>query len=234
MLNNSPPTIIAFASPKGGVGKSTSCLGIAGALVAAGHKVHVVDFDQTKTLWGWYSTNASARAIPGLTVEHAPQANLDGFVEDLYLKRDGFVLIDLAGTLTDIMLLVAAFANLVIIPTKLGWADILEANKLAEQLHEVGRRLNKPIHHRLLLNEMPFLFAASQSHMLNQIAELGVPRFETLIHTRPSYAEPHITGLPLHFDDVNRTPIKKAVDELNNLVGELLAIVQHDQQKAAA
>ncbi len=229
-----PPTIIAFASPKGGVGKSTSCLGIAGALAAAGHSVHVVDFDQTQTLWGWYSTNESARAIPGLTVERAPQVNLDAFVEELYFKRTGVVLIDLAGTLTDVMLLVAAFATLVIIPTKLGWADILEANKLAEQLQDVGRRLGKTINHRLLLNEIPFIFAASQAHMLQQIEDLGVPRFETLVHTRPAYAEPHMTGLPLHFEDQGRAPTRKAVDELNRLVSELLALVNSQQQKVAA
>lgn len=229
-----PPTIIAFASPKGGVGKSTSCLGIAGALAAAGHKVHVVDFDQTQTLWGWYSTNDAAQSIPGLTVERAPQSGLDSFVEQLYFQRSGFVLIDLAGTLTDVMLLVAAFASLVVIPTKLGWADIMEANKLAEQLQDVGKRLGKSINHRPLLNEIPYIFAASQSHMLQQIEDLGVPRFETLIHSRPAYAEPHMTGLPLHFDDQARAPTRKAVDELNRLVSELLALVNSQQQKAAA
>jgi chromosome partitioning protein len=234
MKDHTPPTIIAFASPKGGVGKSTSCLGIAGALAAAGYTVHIVDFDQTQTLWGWYSTNPSARAIPGLTVECAPHTKLDVFVQNLYNARSGNVLLDLAGTLTDQMLLVAAFATLVVIPTKLGWADILEANKLADKLQKVADRFGKPITHRLLLNEIPYIFAASQTHMLDQINELGMRRFETLIHTRPAYAEPHITGVPLHFDDLNRTPTKKAVDELNHLVTELIGVIAQQQQKAAA
>lgn len=234
MTTNTPPTIIAFASPKGGVGKSTSCLAIAGALAAAGHQVHIVDFDQTQTLWGWYSTNDAARAIPGLTVEEAPKTNLDDFITQLYTDRQGYVLIDLAGTLTDLMLLVAAVANLVIIPSKLGWADILEANKLANQLQLIAQRLGKPIAHRLLLNEIPFIFAASQAHMLSQIEALSLARFQTLMHSRPAYAEPHITGLPIHFDDQARPSIKKAVDEINSLVSELNVIITDDQQKAAA
>jgi chromosome partitioning protein len=234
MTSHTAPTIIAFASGKGGVGKSTSCLGLAGALVASGHKVHVVDFDQTQTLWGWFSTNDAARAIPGLTVEQAPKANLDQYVEDLYNKRHGFVLIDLAGSLTDLMMLIAAFATVVIIPTKLGWADVLEANKLAEKLHEVGKRLNKPIAHRILLNEIPFIFASSQLHMLRQIEELGIQRFQTLVHTRPAYAEPHITGIPLHFDDLGRAPTRKAVEELNCLLAELMDAIAQEQLKAAA
>lgn len=234
MTTHTPPTIIAFASPKGGVGKSTSCLAIAGALASAGHRVHVVDFDQTQTLWGWYSTNDAARAIPGLTVEQAPKNNLDDFITQLYTRHQGYVLIDLAGTLTDLMLLIAAVANLVIIPSKLGWADILEANKLASQLQLIAQRLGKPIAHRLLLNEIPFIFAASQAHMLSQIETLSLARFQTLIHSRPAYAEPHITGLPIHFDDQTRPSIKKAVEEINSLVSELNAIITDDQQKAAA
>jgi chromosome partitioning protein len=233
-MTHTPPTVIAFASPKGGVGKSTSCLGIAGALAKAGATVHVIDFDQTQTLWNWYSTNDTARAIPGLTVERAPTSELDTYVDGLYYKRSDYLLIDLAGTLTDVMLLVAAFANLVVIPTKLGWADILEAENLADKVQRVATRIGKPVAHRLLLNEIPFIFAASQVHMLNQIRERGMQRFETLIHTRPAYAEPHITGLPLHFDDQSRAPTRKAVEELNYLVREVMNALGHHQQKAAA
>jgi chromosome partitioning protein len=43
MLNN--PECIAFANPKGGSGKTTSCLSIAGYLAKSGNKVLVVDFD---------------------------------------------------------------------------------------------------------------------------------------------------------------------------------------------
>jgi chromosome partitioning protein len=43
MLNK--PECIAFANPKGGSGKTTSCLSIAGYLAKSGNKVLVVDFD---------------------------------------------------------------------------------------------------------------------------------------------------------------------------------------------
>jgi chromosome partitioning protein len=240
MTDDVPPTIIAFASPKGGVGKSTSCLGIAGALAAAGHTVHVADFDQNQTLWAWYATNPSARAIPGLTVERAPQMpeDIGPYIEDLYKTRNGYVLLDLAGTLTDVMLLLAAFASLVVIPTKLGWADIMEANKLALKVKEVATRVGKPITHRLLLNEIPLTFLSkSQTYMLDEIEGLGLQRFETLIHERPAYGDPHLTGLPIHFDNQNNAPIKKAVDELNGLFAEVMTIVgesEQTEQKAAA
>ena len=67
MSSFSPPLVITIASPKGGVGKSTSCLAVAGALAAQGYPVHILDLDQTRTLWNWYSQlNPN---IPNLTVE---------------------------------------------------------------------------------------------------------------------------------------------------------------------
>ena len=71
-MNNSTASFISFASPKGGVGKSTTCIAVTGALLAAGHKVRIIDFDQTETIWRWYSTSPIAQGIPNLTVEKGP------------------------------------------------------------------------------------------------------------------------------------------------------------------
>lgn len=234
MNTSNGPTIIAFASGKGGVGKSTSCLGIGGALAKAGHQVHIIDFDQTQTLWGWYSSMENAQAIPNLTVEEAPHQNLDVFFQDLYKNRSGYVLIDLAGTMTDMVMLVAALATIVVIPTKLGWADAQEANKLAQRVSALAHKVKKPITCRLLLNEIPFVYGAAQLHMLRLIDQLDIKRFENLLHTRPAYTEPQITGLPLHFDDQSRAPTRKAVQELDLVVEELLSILNINEVKVAA
>src|SRR4051812_45526968 len=63
MPEHAPPTIIAFASPKGGAGKSTTCLSIAGALAANGQPVHIIDCDPSETLYRWYTANESAQTI---------------------------------------------------------------------------------------------------------------------------------------------------------------------------
>ncbi|MBJ7532545.1 ParA family protein, partial [Rhodomicrobium vannielii ATCC 17100] len=45
--------IIAFASSKGGVGKSTICAAIAARLAQGGAKVIVLDLDHNRTLERW-------------------------------------------------------------------------------------------------------------------------------------------------------------------------------------
>jgi chromosome partitioning protein len=229
-----PPTIIALASGKGGVGKSTACLALAGALAEKGETVHIVDFDQNETLWTWYAGHEPARQIQNLTVEQAPKSNIAEFIEALYTERSGYVLIDLAGSLNDVMMLVAVFANIVIIPSKLGIADVMQADKLAEKLHQIGDKIGKPILHRILLNELPYFLAASQVHLMNQVNAMGVQRFENVLHVRPAYAEPQITGVPIQFDDRTRESTNKACKEVTLLLDEILALITPVEMKAAA
>ena len=148
MSNRHGARFISFASPKGGVGKSTSCLAIAGALLAAGEKVRIIDFDQTETI-----RRSGTQHHPNVTVEQGPKTDHDYFVNDLWNTATGYVLLDLAGSLSDLTLTMAAFATLTITPAKVSEPDIMEANKMANKFHAVASRLNKPIHHRILLNE---------------------------------------------------------------------------------
>lgn len=234
---NTPATFIAFASPKGGVGKSTSCLSIAGALLAHGYKVRIVDFDQTETIWRWYSSNPSAQAIAGLAVEKGPQESperIAEFLHHLYATSSDFVLIDLAGALTDITLRLAAFATLTITPAKLSEPDIQEGLKLAKKLRDIGARIGKPIAHRILINErLPFL-SSSQAEILNQLDNSPLQRFPTEVYNRAAYGESFMTGVLPHFADRKRPAIAKAVDELDKLLVDLFDALGMTEQKAAA
>jgi cellulose biosynthesis protein BcsQ len=51
--------IITFASSKGGVGKSTSCVALAGAYARAGQRVHIIDLDGNKTASRWLGDDSS-------------------------------------------------------------------------------------------------------------------------------------------------------------------------------
>lgn len=221
MNDNTPPTIIAFASPKGGAGKSTSCLSIAGTLLKKGHSVHIVDFDQSQTLWRWFTTKLPPRATDNLSVQLPPQDQLPDFIKSLWRHPADFVLIDLAGQLTRDMLHLAVFATLTITPVKLSEPDIVEANKLHDQLRDIQTRVHKPIIHRLLINDVQPLLGAFEYALLDELTEAKLPRFNTLIRHRVAYGEIFGTGLPPHFADQTRPAITKAVDELDDLFTEI-------------
>lgn len=233
-MNSEHPIIISFASPKGGVGKSTSCLSIAGGLAAKGQTVHIVDFDQTETIWRWYQTTSQAQHLSGLTVEKGPSEDVGGFIKKLWDERRGYVLVDLAGALTTHTLTLAALAHLVITPAKLSEPDVLEANKLCNQLMQLGQRLNKPITHRILLNEVPSLLAGYQAHCLSQIDASSLKRLPTLLHQRAAYPETLFTGTPPHFADQKRPAIAKAVEEIDHILTDIHeALGLHEYKEAA-
>jgi chromosome partitioning protein len=226
------PLILTFASPKGGVGKSTSCLAIAGALAQRGYPVHIMDLDQTRTLWSWYTQHQPD--IPNLTVESVAEAEFGPRLQTLYHQRQGFILIDAAGALTDVMVHAATIAHLTITPTKLSKPDIDQATNLHHKILKVGAEVGKGITHRILINEAAALLPSYQQFALDQIKDGPLKRFDTLMHVRAPYAEALLTGQPPHFADQSRPPVQKAVAEIDALLKEVFEALAFDQLKAAA
>ncbi len=228
--------IVAFISPKGGVGKSTSCVTLAAATAKKGYSVRIIDFDQTETLWRWYSANEQARAINNLTVEKGPTADIPAFIDTLWSPCGyDFIFVDLAGSLSRAALLLAAVADITITPAKLNEPDVVEAHKLTRELKDLAISIKKPLVHRLLINEMPFgIMPTHQAMTLDQIDSSDMVRFQNVLHLRPIYAETWLTGTPPHFADASRGPVQKAVDEIDLITEELLAIFQPQEERAAA
>jgi chromosome partitioning protein len=233
-----PTTIITFASPKGGVGKSTCCLAIAGALAARGNHVHIIDFDRSRTLHRWYTSNRSTidNATDKLTVEAATPDNFLARIKSNYHEGRGFVLIDVAGHFDELMLRAAAVAALTITPAKLNEPDIIEASKLHGQMVQMARSAGKPaVEHRVLINEVLPLLPTHQRQTLDQLAtNTTIKRFDTLIYSRAAYSEAYLSGLPPHFSDQTRPAIRKATEELDALFAEILSVLNLDQVKAEA
>jgi cellulose biosynthesis protein BcsQ len=76
--------IVAMISPKGGVGKSLTCLTLAASLTRQGYSVRIIDFDQTETLFRWFKENPSQGLIENLTVEKGPKESVDTFINALW------------------------------------------------------------------------------------------------------------------------------------------------------
>lgn len=236
-MNNNHARFIAFASPKGGCGKSTSCISLAGALLAKKEPVTIIDFDQTESIWRWYTDNPPAQQIPNLKVEKGPTAEEDigPYLTNLWHTATDNVLIDLAGVLNTATITIAAFADLTITPSKLSEPDILQAHKLATQLIALGKRIGKPLAHRVLLNEMHSFLSNSQTHVLREVTESGMPFFETRFHHRAPYGDIFIDGTTPHFMDHKRATVQKTCAEIDALLAEVLAIIeQQDETKVAA
>lgn len=165
--------------PKGGVGKSTSCAALAGALVKRGAPVHVIDLDRTRTLHRWY--NRFKPDMPGFRVETVDESEFMAHIRSVYPTHRWFILIDVASAFAKAMVQAATLAHLTISPTKLSEPDIVEATKLNRELRDLSATIGKPIPHRLLINEVSTLFPTYQRAALADIARCGVERFEAIV-----------------------------------------------------
>ncbi|WP_159108306.1 ParA family protein [Hyphomicrobium sp. GJ21] len=229
MTNHKPPCIIAFASSKGGAGKSTNCLNVAGALAAMGNSVLVVDCDISETLHRWYQDNPTAQTIKGLSVEKPPETNFGDYMRAIARNESDkdFVLFDLPGQFTKDLLWVATAAHLVVTPCKVSEPDIMQANKLYLELIEIGRDYNKTIVQRILFNEYPNSISKHETAFLEDVKTSVLPNFNTVIRRRGAYTESFGKGTTPHY----ASPFNpSAIAEIDALVGEIYDLLNTQTQ----
>jgi chromosome partitioning protein len=136
------PTIV-FASPKGGCGKSTSALVLAGELARNRAGVTIIDADPNRPVSRWAKRPGKPE---GLVV-------IDDVIEETIIDRIeeaaqacAFVIVDLEGTASMMVGYAISRADLVIIPTQgsqLDAAEAVKALKLVRNMEKArdGKRI---------------------------------------------------------------------------------------------
>lgn len=226
--------IITIASSKGGVGKSTACIAIAGALVARGASVHIVDLDENRTVLRWFSQHCVT--LPGLSVVQVAPSDILAHLKEVVVdaRPPAYILIDVAGVYEKALLQAMARSNLVIVPAQPSEPDIHEAMKVIKDLKDLNESFAGAIPYRLLLNLVEPLDPHYQRYTLNEVARLGLQRFETLMHKRAPYREMFLSGKTPHQDGQGRVSVAKAVAEIDCLVGEIEQVLAGKSERKAA
>ncbi len=178
------PTIV-FASPKGGVGKSTAAVLLATELASHGGSVTMIDADPNKPLSQWAS-------LPGkpdkLTVIDTPtEESIIDTIEKAALKTT-FVIVDLEGTASMMAGYAMSRADLVIIPAQGSHLDATEAMKAIKLVKGQERAFQKKIPFAILFTRTS---AALRPRTLQSIeaefAKNNIPMFGAQIHERDAY-----------------------------------------------
>lgn len=215
-----PAKIITVVNQKGGSGKTTVSMQLAGALARRGHKVLVVDADPQGTATRW-AASAEEKPFPAPVVGLSAAGvkvhrEVQKFVDDYH-----YVVIDCPpaadSPVPQSALLIADLALVPIIPSPL---DLWAAVGIRQVIENVGD-LNERLTARLVINQcQPNTSLVKEA--LEVLPEFGIDLCGTYLHHRQVYRHSAVFGQTVH-DFGSRAA--HAAAEVDALADEVLSLL---------
>jgi chromosome partitioning protein len=178
------PTIV-FASPKGGVGKSTAAVLLATEFASHGGSVTMIDADPNRPLSQW--ANRPGKPEKLTVIATTAEDSIIDTIEKAALQTT-FVIVDLEGTASMMVGYAMSRADLVIIPAQGSHLDATEAVKAIKLVKGQERAFQRKIPFAVLFTRTS---AALRPRTLQSIeaefAQNQIPMFGAQIHEREAY-----------------------------------------------
>lgn len=224
------PTI-AFVSPKGGAGKTTSAFLLATAL-ARFQPVTVIDADPNHPIEDW---GRGGNAPSGMEiVADVDEDTIIERIEDA-ASRTPFVIVDLEGTASKIVLYAISQADLVIIPTQGSQLDANEASRAIRVVMQSQKLTKSETPYAVLLTRTgTSVRTRTLTHIQKSLVAAGIPVFKTQLVER-KIRERDV----LRIDDVvvaviageacRPVGIDRELPDLERFAGNCLLVKLHDR-----
>jgi len=214
--------VIAFANPKGGAGKTTSALLLAGELAGKGARVAIIDADPERWISQW------AR-LPGkpASLEIIADVTEDTIVDHIEAaaRTAQFVIVDLEGTASLMVANAIGMSDLVIIPTQGATMDAKGAAKTIKLIRNQERVSKRSIPHSILLTRTSAAVPSrSLRNVRQQLDKAGIDIFDTAIVERAAYRDIlDFGGLLRDLSPDQVSNIERAKENARAFAGEVLA-----------
>jgi chromosome partitioning protein len=217
-----PARIIAVVNHKGGVGKTTLVMQLAGTFARRGLKVLVVDADPQGTATRWAAAALDGAPFPAAVVSLSAAGGkvhreVAKFADDYAL-----ILVDCPPAVDShapqSALLIADLALVPVIPSPL---DLWAAVGIRQGI-EHTRTVNSALQARLVLNALEPRTALAKD-VLDLLPEFGIALARTALHHRTAYRQSAVFGGTVHMLGRKAAPaiaeVEALADEVWTLVG---------------
>ncbi len=181
--------VLTIASSKGGPGKTTVAMLLAGTLAAEGLHVTALDADPTQAFSRWAGATYEGPAFE--CIAEADETRLAHLI-DLKAGLVDLVLVDTAGFGNRAAAVAMTSADAVIVPTQSGEADITEAEKTMRLVEGLARAARRDIPARVLLNKVRR--TQLSRHAAQEVAAAGLARMESTLSDLVAYGEISFSG----------------------------------------
>jgi chromosome partitioning protein len=181
--------VLTIASSKGGPGKTTVAMLLAGSLAAEGCRVVALDADPTQAFARW-----AANAYEGRPFEIHAEADETRLAHLIDLKAGSaeVVIVDTAGFGNRAAAVAMTSADAVLVPALSGEADITEAEKTVRLAEGLARAARREIPACVLLNRVRRTQLAR--HAAKEIITASLPRLTTTLSDLVAYGELSYAG----------------------------------------
>ncbi len=174
--------VIAVANQKGGVGKTTTCINLAGALMERGYRVSIGDMNnEQRSAFKWANRGNTFQPIVSMISDRKPKTDLQRLK-----KSSDIILIDTAPELMTPALKAALLSNLIIIPCTPSPLDIESAEDTIDLIDEA----EKPF---MLLSSCVRTGTTLGTQLGETLKKIG-KTFKTTIYQRVDIVEAAIVG----------------------------------------
>lgn len=219
--------VVTVFNQKGGCGKTTIAMSLAGALGLRGYKALVVDMDPQGTASRWASAALEERPFPASVMSLAPMEGKMHREVKNHMDKFDVIFIDCPPAMnsaapTSAMLV----SDLALIPLVPSPADIWAAES-AKKLAEAAQANNETLVARIVANmvQRSTSLAKELLELLDEDKEF--PLLKSALGSRAAFREAQILGATVHA--VPRATA--AVEEVENMATEVLDLLKLPQRK---
>jgi chromosome partitioning protein len=225
--------VIVFASPKGGVGKSTAAVLLGTQLAESGASVTMIDADPNKPVARWASRPGKPENLT--LVDNVTEQTIIRAIDDA-ARKTAFVIVDLEGTASMMVVYAISRADLVIIPTSASLLDAVEAVSAVQLVQRQEEAFRIKIPSAVLFTKTS---AAIRTRTLASIeAELDandVPIFKSRIHDREAFRSLFSFGGTFSgLDPKQVRNIPAAIDDAQAFASEVVELLKSQRAAVAA
>jgi len=203
--------IISLVNQKGGVGKTTIAVNLAGCLSERGHRVLLVDADPQGSVLQWHSISDHHP----FQVKHSPSAAGLGSRKTL-AKENDHVIIDAPPAMGEITRAVLAVSDLAIVPITPSPLDIWSSKETVSLFPEAKKRNRKVTAKLLICRKIVGTRIGREAR--EALETYGMDLFETEISQRVAFVEAMISGRSV----LAHAPNSEAAKEIRALSNEIL------------
>lgn len=214
--------VISFANPKGGAGKTTSALLLAGELAGKGARVAIIDADPERWISQW-------GRLPGkpASIDIIADVSEDTIVDHIEsaAKTAQFVIVDLEGTASLMVANAIGMSDLVIIPAQGASMDAKGAAKTIKLIRNQERMARRTIPHSILLTRTSAAITSrALRNVRDQLDKAGIDVFSTSIVERAAFRDIFdFGGVLAGLSNAQVSNIDKARENARAFAGEVIA-----------